>query len=83
MEAGSKEVEPRPESPVSRLPSLGHQLAVNLDEMRLRARSDVDLTWAKGDAEVITFPEPEDETPIYLQIRRVGGAGIEPATSAL
>ena len=43
------------------MPSLGHQLAVNLDEMRSKARSGVDQTWTKGDAEVLTFPEPDDE----------------------
>jgi|GEM_PF-3737556 hypothetical protein len=43
------------------MPSLGHQLAVNLDEMRQKARSDVDQTWTSGDAEVIAFPAPEDE----------------------
>ena len=43
------------------MPSLGHQLAVDLDEMRKKARSDVDQTWTKADAEVISFPEPNDE----------------------
>jgi hypothetical protein len=40
------------------MPSLGHQLAV---AMRKTARSDVDQMWTKGDAEVIAFPEPNDE----------------------
>jgi len=43
------------------MPSLGHQLAVNLDEMRKKAREGVDQTWTRGDAEVIAFPDPEDE----------------------
>jgi integrase len=42
------------------MPSLGHQLAVNLDDMRKKARSDVDQTWTNDDAEVIAFPKPED-----------------------
>ena len=43
------------------MPSLGHQLAVNLDEMRKKALEGVDQTWTKGDAEVIAFPEPDVE----------------------
>ena len=43
------------------MPSLGHQLAVDLDEMRKKAREGVDQTWTKADAEVISFPEPDDE----------------------
>jgi integrase len=43
------------------MPGLGRQLARNLDEMRKKAVSDVDQMWTTGDAEVIAFPEPEDE----------------------
>jgi len=38
------------------MPSLGHQLAVNLDEARKKARRDVDQTWTNGNADVIEFP---------------------------
>ena len=43
------------------MPGLGRQLAANLDEMRKKAVSDVDQTWTNDDAEVIAFPEPDDE----------------------
>jgi hypothetical protein len=39
----------------------GRQLAANLDEMRKKAVSDVDQMWTNDDAEVIAFPEPENE----------------------
>ena len=54
------------------MPSLGHQLAVNLDEMRKIAREGVDQTWTKADAEVIAFLSRRAKTPIYLRIRRGG-----------
>jgi len=65
------------------MPSLGHQLAVNLDEMRKKARTDVDQTWTKANAEVIAFPEPVGEKIDLPGIRRVGGTGFEPPTPAL
>jgi integrase len=43
------------------MPSLGHQLSVNLEEARKKARSDVDQMWTKEDAEVIEFPEQTEE----------------------
>jgi integrase len=43
------------------MPSLGHQLAVNLDEVRTRAVADVDQTWTDGDGEVIEFPYEIEE----------------------
>ena len=53
------------------MPSLGHQLAVNL-EMRKKARSDVDQTWTKGDAEVIVFPESDNKNT-DLPVESEGG----------
>jgi hypothetical protein len=38
------------------MPSLGRQLAVNLDEVRKKAVANVDQTWTNGDGEVIEFP---------------------------
>jgi integrase len=43
------------------MPGLGRQLARNLDEMRKKAVSDVDQMWTNDDAEIIAFPEPEEE----------------------
>ncbi len=43
------------------MPGLGRQLAANLDEMRKKAVSDVDQMWTKDDAEVLAFPEREEE----------------------
>ncbi len=43
------------------MPTLGYQLAANLDEMRKKTVSGVDQTWTNADAEVIAFPEPDDE----------------------
>jgi hypothetical protein len=51
------------------MPSLGHQLAAT---MRKTARSDVDRMWTKGDAEVIAFPEPNDENTALPAIQRGG-----------
>ena len=42
------------------MPTLGRQLAANLDEMRKKTVSGVDQTWTNDDAEVIAFPESED-----------------------
>jgi integrase len=65
------------------MPGLGRQLASNLDATRRKAVGDVEQMWNTGDAEVITFPEPEAETRKYLRVRNVGGTGIEPVTPAL
>jgi hypothetical protein len=43
------------------MPSLGHQLAANLDEMRKKARADVDQTWTNDDANILEFPQPDEE----------------------
>jgi hypothetical protein len=43
------------------MPSLGRQLAVNLDEVRKRAVANVDQTWTNGDGEVIEFPYEIEE----------------------
>ena len=38
------------------MPSLGHHLSDNLDEMRTKARRNVEQMWNNEDAEVIEFP---------------------------
>ena len=43
------------------MPTLGEQLSVSLDEMRAKARRNVDQMWTTGDAEVIEFPTDIDE----------------------
>ena len=43
------------------MPTLGEQLSVSLDEMRQKARRNVDQTWTTGDAEVIEFPTDNEE----------------------
>jgi integrase len=43
------------------MPSLGRQLSVNLDEVRKKARADVDQTWTSGTGDVIEFPYEIDE----------------------
>ena len=48
------------------MPSLGHQLSQDLDEMHKKARTDVDQMWTTDDAEVIEFPtdiEGNDDLP--------------------
>jgi hypothetical protein len=48
------------------MPSLGRQLAVNLDEVRKRAVANMDQLWTNGDGEVIEFPyeiEQNEELP--------------------
>jgi hypothetical protein len=64
------------------MPSLGRHLVVNLDEMRKKARANVDQTWTDGDAEVIAFLEPDDEHRELPADSEVGGARFEPVTPA-
>jgi hypothetical protein len=65
------------------MPGLGRQLAANLDEMRKKAVSDVDQMWTNDDAEVIAFPEPEEENDGLPADSEGGGTGFETVTPAL
>ena len=65
------------------MPSLGHQLAANLDEMRKKAVSDVDQMWTKTMRTSSSSRAGRENTTIYLRIRKVGGTGFEPVTPAL